>query len=120
MARRVETVIGMTSDMAKVKSAVEAMEFKKGFTNMAQAFTLAENLLLLEGRKEAQSAVMTLTDGKPSFLPQTCATAMRLEDRHFKPFFSPAPEVAGGGLQFCPGTGVVKINRTLLKMQIVC
>jgi len=92
---RAETVIGMTSDMAKVKSAVEAMEFKKGFTNMAQAFTLAENLLLLEGRKEAQSAVMTLTDGKPSFLFQTYEKVQQLKDKHVKLFFVPITEFQG-------------------------
>merc|ERR1719316_1095243 len=61
------SILQLTSDMAKVKTALEGLEYKKGFTNMAQAFTEAENLLLLGSRRKAQSAVLTLTDGKPSF-----------------------------------------------------
>merc|ERR1719460_3631419 len=37
-------VLGLTSDMGKVKKAIEGMNFLKGFTNMAQAFTSAEKL----------------------------------------------------------------------------
>merc|ERR1719238_841929 len=58
----------LTSDMSKVKSSIEGLEYKKGFTNMAQAFTMAEKMFLLGGRRKAMSAVLTLTDGKPSFL----------------------------------------------------
>ena len=46
-----------------VKKAVEGLEYKKGFTTMAQAFDLAEKVFLLGGRKKAMSAVLTLTDG---------------------------------------------------------
>ena len=85
-------VIGLTSDMDKVRMAVESMSFLKGFANMAQAFTKAEKLFLLYGRKMAQSAVVTLTDGKPSFLFQTAEKVMQLKDKHTKPFFVPATE----------------------------
>merc|ERR1719199_1970488 len=36
----------LTSDMSKVKTSIEGLEYKKGFTNMAQAFTMAEKLFL--------------------------------------------------------------------------
>jgi len=85
----------LSSDMGKVKKAVEGLEYKKGFTNMAQAFTLAEKLFLLGGRKKAMSAVMTLTDGKPSFLFQTYEKVLQLKDKHVKLFFSPVTEFAG-------------------------
>ena len=39
-----------------------------GFTNMFQALTVAEQLFILGVREGAMSAVLTLTDGKPSFL----------------------------------------------------
>ena len=39
-----------------------------GFTRRAQAFALAEKILLLGGGKKAMRAVLSLTDGKPSFL----------------------------------------------------
>merc|ERR1719213_953733 len=71
------------------------MSFLKGFTNMAQAFTTAEKLFLLDGRKMAQSAVLTLTDGKPSFLFQTNEKVMQLKDKHIKLFFAPVTEFKG-------------------------
>merc|ERR1719443_2662539 len=37
----------LENDMEKVKIALEGLEYKKGFTNMAQAFTLAEKMFLL-------------------------------------------------------------------------
>jgi hypothetical protein len=85
----------LSSDMGKVKKAVEGLEYKKGFTNMAQAFDLAEKMFLLGGRKRAMSAVMTLTDGKPSFLFQTYEKVLQLKDKHVKLFFSPVTEFAG-------------------------
>jgi len=57
----------LTNDMSTVKSKIEALEYKKGFTNMAQAFTIAEKMFLLDGRRRAMSAVLTLTDGSPRF-----------------------------------------------------
>ena len=34
-------IISLASDIASAKAAIEGMEYKKGFTNMAQALTLA-------------------------------------------------------------------------------
>merc|ERR1719182_1229889 len=75
------------------------MSFQKGFTNMAQAFILAEKYFLLDGRKTAQSAVMTLTDGKPSFLFQTNEKVLQLKDKHTKLFFAPVTEFKGKELK---------------------
>jgi len=88
-------IIDLTSDIKKVQAALEGMEFLKGFTNMAQAFSLAEKVILLGGRKRAQPAVMTLTDGKPSFLFQTHEKVMQLKDKHVKLFFVPVVESEG-------------------------
>ena len=44
--------------MGKVKKAFEGKVFLKGFTHIAQAFTLAE-VFLLDGRQMSQSAVLT-------------------------------------------------------------
>merc|ERR1719421_415212 len=85
----------LSNDMGKVKKAVEGLEYKKGFTNMAQAFDLAEKMFLLGGRKRAMSAVLTLTDGKPSFKFQTNEKVLQLKDKHVKLFFSPVTEFAG-------------------------
>jgi hypothetical protein len=85
----------LTSTMATVKTAITGLEYKKGFTNMAQAFGVAEKMFLLGGRKEAQSAVMTITDGKPSFLFQTYQKVMELKDKHVKLFFAPITDFKG-------------------------
>jgi len=89
----------LTSDMEKVAAAIDGIEFKKGFTNMAQAFGVAEKVLLLGGRKAAQSAVLTLTDGKPSFLFQTYEKVMQLKDKHTKLFFAPITEFKGASMK---------------------
>merc|ERR1719199_1666865 len=88
-------ILGLSNDLTKVKAAIEGMSFQKGFTNMAQAFILAEKQFLLGGRKMAQSAVMTLTDGKPSFIFQTNEKVMQLKDKHTKLFFVPVTEFKG-------------------------
>merc|ERR1719240_2600149 len=67
--------------LAPVREAVAAMEHQKGFTNLAQGFVLAEKLLMQRGRKDAQSAVLTISDGKPSFLFETTEKAKELEDK---------------------------------------
>merc|ERR1719453_2675039 len=85
----------LTNAMADVKTAIEGLAYKKGFTNMAQAFTVAEKMFLLGGRKLAQSAVMTITDGKPSFLFNTYEKVMQLKDKHVKLFFAPVIEFSG-------------------------
>merc|ERR1719217_1670669 len=87
-----ETIIELTNDMSAVKTAVEGITWQKGFTNMAQAFTLAEKIFLLGGRKKAQEAVLTITDGKPSFLFQTHEKVMQLKDKHTKLYFAPITE----------------------------
>merc|ERR1719390_6537 len=89
----------LSNDMGKVKKAVEGLEYKKGFTNMAQAFDLAEKMFLLGGRKKAMSAVLTLTDGKPSFYFQTNEKVLQLKDKHVKLFFSPVTEFVGEELK---------------------
>jgi hypothetical protein len=64
-----------------VREAVGGMAHQKGFTNLAQGFVLAEKLLQQRGRKEAQSAIMTISDGKPSFLFETSEKANELADK---------------------------------------
>merc|ERR1719281_557927 len=92
-------ILPLTADMKKVKKAVDSLAHLKGFTNMAQAFGVAEKLLLLGGRKAAQSAVMTITDGKPSFIFQTHEKVMQLKDKHTKLFFVPITEFKGEELK---------------------
>jgi len=77
----------LTFDMAAVEAAVEAMPFKKGFTNMAQAFSTAENAFIQGSRRGAQSAVMVITDGRPSFNFMTNEMVEQLDDKGITRYF---------------------------------
>lgn len=69
---------GMSNDSKKVATKIRGtMKFRKGFTNMAQAFTAAENIFLNGGRPSAQSVVICISDGKPSFNFQTANAVKR-------------------------------------------
>lgn len=80
-------VLPLTSDMEAVLEAVQGMQFLKGFTNMAQAFAIAETMYSEAGRESAQSAVMVITDGKPSFTFQTQQKVDELEEKGIQRFF---------------------------------
>jgi len=90
-----ELVGGKEGDFAALKAAVAGMEQKKGFTNMAQGFVLAEKLLQQKGRKDAQSAVLTISDGKPSFLFETTEKAKELGEKGIMKFFVGVSEFPG-------------------------
>merc|ERR1719386_70119 len=60
---------------------------KKGFTNMAQAFALAETMYTAAGRKGSQSALLVISDGKPSFQFQTNELVQQLDDKGVQRFF---------------------------------
>jgi len=77
----------LSTDLVSVTSALEGMVQKKGFTNMAQAFALAETMYTSAGRKGAQSALMVITDGKPSFQFQTNELVEQLQDKGVQRFF---------------------------------
>jgi hypothetical protein len=80
-------VHSLSADLTSVKSSVEGMVQKKGFTNMAQAFALAETMYTSAGRKGSQSALMVITDGKPSFQFQTNELVQQLDDKGVQRFF---------------------------------
>jgi len=77
----------LTDDLSLVKTALENLPYKKGFTNMAQAFALAEVMYTANGRKGAQSALLVITDGKPSFAFQTQELVRQLDDKGVQRFF---------------------------------
>jgi len=89
----------LTQDLALVKTALENLPFKKGFTNMAQAFALAEVMYTGAGRKGAQSAILVITDGKPSFQFQTNELVEQLDDKNVQRFFMVVNENAGDDLK---------------------
>jgi hypothetical protein len=77
----------ISANLESVKESIEGMVQKKGFTNMAQAFALAETMYTSSGRKGAQSALLVITDGKPSFLFQTEELVQQLDDKGVQRFF---------------------------------
>jgi uncharacterized protein YegL len=77
----------LTSDMESLEGIVADMPFLKGFTNMAQAFAMAETMYTEGGRQEAQSAVLTITDGRPSFIYQTDNKVRELEEKGIQRYF---------------------------------
>lgn len=81
-------VHALSSDLSSVKTALEGMVQKKGFTNMAQAFALAETMYTSAGRKGAQPALLVITDGKPSFQFQTEELVEQLDDKGVWRFFA--------------------------------
>merc|ERR1719265_1919578 len=85
----------LTSDMAALEEVVMNMAFLKGFTNMAQAFAVAETMYTEAGREDAQSAVLTITDGKPSFTFQTQQKVDELEEKGIQRFFVTIQEEEG-------------------------
>merc|ERR1739848_54708 len=54
---------------------------------MAQAFALAETMYTSAGRRGSQSAIMVITDGKPSFQFQTNELVEQLDDKGVQRFF---------------------------------
>jgi hypothetical protein len=77
----------LTFQMDAVVTAVTDLPFKKGFTNMAQAFSTAETAFIQGSRRGAQSAVMVITDGKPSFNFMTTEMVEQLEDKGIQRYF---------------------------------
>jgi len=77
----------LTGEISTVTSAVQGMVHKKGFTNMAQAFALAETMYTSTGRQGAQPAILVISDGKPSFQFQTNELVEQLDDKGVWRFF---------------------------------
>jgi len=77
----------LTSDMEGLESAVAGLPFLKGFTNMAQALAMAETMYSVAGRQDAMSAVMVITDGRPSFAYQTNNKVRDLEEKGIQRYF---------------------------------
>jgi hypothetical protein len=77
----------LTFDMEAVETALKGLPFKKGFTNMAQAFSTAETAFIQGSRRGSQSAVMVVTDGKPSFNFMTTEMVEQLDDKGIQRYF---------------------------------
>jgi hypothetical protein len=77
----------LTFDKDAVIATVKGLPFKKGFTNMAQAFAMGEDMFVKGSRKNAQQSLMIVTDGKPSFSFMTNEMAEQLDDKSIMRYF---------------------------------
>jgi len=77
----------LSFDMETIEETVKKLPFKKGFTNMAQAFSTAEVAFIQGSRRGAASAVMVVTDGKPSFNFMTTEMVEQLDDKGITRYF---------------------------------
>merc|ERR1719276_584033 len=91
-------------------TAIGGMVQKKGFTNMAQAFALAETMYTSTGRKGAQSAILVITDGKPSFQFQTNELVEQLDDKNVQRWASQPWET---NLIHVPGLDALSADATV-------
>jgi uncharacterized protein YegL len=69
---------GFSGDIEATKTAIEGMEFQRGFTNMAQGLLEANRLLERTARNGAARTVVMITDGFPSSKFQTAQAAQRV------------------------------------------
>jgi hypothetical protein len=72
-------VAPLQNSMEELGPMLDKITFQRGVTDMAQGLSLAKTILM-EGRKEASSVVILLTDGKPSFKFSTTKAATELRD----------------------------------------
>jgi len=61
--------------------AIKGLTWLRGFTNMAQAFLQADSSFFNWGRPSAQSTLIVISDGKPSFVFQTAAEVKKLREK---------------------------------------
>jgi hypothetical protein len=96
-------VQGLTADLAMVGSRIQELQWQRGLTNMAQAFTLADTMLTQGGRSYAQSAVLVLSDGKYSFEFQTAQAVAKLKDQSIMIFMAPISATKDKALEVLKG-----------------
>jgi hypothetical protein len=91
-------VVSITSDLASVSTAIEGLQWQRGFTNMMQALTAADNMFA-EGRDDAQSAVMVISDGKWTNAYRTGMKATAMKDKGIQIFMAPISETTNNQLK---------------------
>jgi len=90
-----EMVQALTNDMAAVKEHIDSLTWQRGTTNLAQALSLADRMFREGGRTDAQSAIMILTDGKPSLKFASNQAVQKLKDKNVKVFMAPIADNSG-------------------------
>jgi len=73
-------VQGLKSDLAGTKRKIVALQWQRGFTNLAQALMKASTILKRSSRRDAPGTVIVITDGAPSFKVQTEEAVKKLKE----------------------------------------
>jgi hypothetical protein len=81
-------VVSITGDLDSVSTAIEGLQWQRGFTNMMQALAAAENMFE-DGRSDAQSAVLMISDGKWTNAYRTTMKATAMKDKGIQIFMAP-------------------------------
>lgn len=129
------SVAGLTSDMAALKKAIEATKWQRGFTNMAQAFVLADTMLQQGGRSDAQSGLLVISDGTYSFEFETAQKVKELKDKNVNIFMAPISSFSGSkeiatikewasfpcetNYELIPGLGALEFNQEAFIAKLV-
>jgi len=87
-----EMVSHLTFEHESLRTTMMGLAWQKGFTNLAQGFVEAKNVIDQGGRMPAQSAVMVISDGKFSFKFQTELEVKKLKEANIKIFMVPITE----------------------------
>jgi len=89
----------LSSDVEAVAGVADGLEWERGFTNMAQAFSAGSTLFLNGGRGQAQSVLIVISDGKPSFKFQTENAVNKLRHAGVKVIMIVVKEFPGKDLE---------------------
>jgi hypothetical protein len=92
-------ILGLTSALADVETAIHALQWMRGFSNMAQGFHMADIMLGQGGREDAMSAVMVISDGKFSMKYQTAEKARELKDKNVQIYLVAISESQGTDIE---------------------
>merc|ERR1719343_840868 len=95
-------VVQLTSDLESVSTAIAGLQWQRGFTNMMQALQAADNMFA-DGRDDAQSAVMVISDGKWTNAYRTAMKATAMKDKGVQIFMAPIAETTTDNLKVLRG-----------------
>lgn len=84
----------LTEDLSLVRMRIDQLTWQRGFKNLPQALSLAE-VMLQQGRQDAQSAVLVLSDGQFASKHQTAEKAQELKDKNVQIFMAPIADFEG-------------------------
>jgi len=93
----------ITSDLDAVRTAIQGLTWQRGFDNVMQMFQKADQMFVEQGREDAQSAVLVLTDGKYTSAFRTSEKVRQLKDKNIQIFMAPVASFESDNLKVVKG-----------------